>query len=520
MDGKITVEFPPALEDEPAVDEPPRRIDCCAENEKNIIEQRRNELETVSNGDLDNEKLQTKHRQIPTSSELSTTTLKSSLFSGVILAYWDNIMGPMISRIWKGNQKVDITKDMINYVSNHTLSGELCRQTDRHTIDPKFYVLPELGYMFFAVIFTGHSSMGETISSLSFVMAYTDLDCYLLLQEFIYEHVKVMVLKYRILQHKDLIASVQSFATYLQSFVKVIDSLQHLSLPSKICINDTVFGESKAVTNAELLNSKFLMRAITSYIQTCGCAVVVGTSIEKINLMLSTLAVFLGEPERYCSRKASSDESVTYQRDLWLQGILWKKHGDEVGSIKLPVSSKDVILSSRPVTMIDVDEKTVLQTSILNEHCSTQKEFLKLELSLLLQGEEAPVYPILNLFHDFQEISTLAQQFISEVFAVPNHCSLRQTYIENFISMLEHKSKALLSYVEAKSEQGTCIVDHVQLRLMKQDLQLISDSDFKMVLAWAEKLRPGVASFLLGDPMKQDLMIKNADAMHHFATMR
>lgn len=128
--------------------------------------------------------------------------IKSSLFTAIMLAYWDNVMGPMITKVWKGNDKVEINEEIINYVSNHTLSGELCRQTEKNTIDPKLYVLSDLGYIFFAVIFNGHSKMGQTITSLSFIMAYTDLEKYLLLQDFINKQVKLAVLKYRILQRK------------------------------------------------------------------------------------------------------------------------------------------------------------------------------------------------------------------------------------------------------------------------------------------------------------------------------
>ena len=128
--------------------------------------------------------------------------IKSSLFSGIMLAYWDNVMGPLTTKVWKGNEKVKIHEEIINYVSNHTLSGELCRQTEKHTIDPKLYVLSDLGYIFFAVIFNGHSKMGQTISSLSFIMAHEDMERYLALQDYISRQAKMMVLKYRVLQQK------------------------------------------------------------------------------------------------------------------------------------------------------------------------------------------------------------------------------------------------------------------------------------------------------------------------------
>lgn len=128
--------------------------------------------------------------------------MRSTLFSGIVLGYWNNLMGPLISKIWIGNDKVAINEDIINYVSNHTLTGELCRPTDTHTIDPKIYILSDLGYVFYAAIFNGLSDSGQAVSSLSFIMPYDEFERYLMLQEFIERHVKMLVLKFRILQAK------------------------------------------------------------------------------------------------------------------------------------------------------------------------------------------------------------------------------------------------------------------------------------------------------------------------------
>jgi len=117
--------------------------------------------------------------------DLRRSSMSSSFFSIIILAYWDNVMGPMIAKIWIGNDKVEASEETVAYISNHTLSGELCRQTEKQTVDPKLCILPVLGYLFNAFIFNGHSKMGPTITSLSFVMPHEDLSKFLMLQNFI-----------------------------------------------------------------------------------------------------------------------------------------------------------------------------------------------------------------------------------------------------------------------------------------------------------------------------------------------
>lgn len=57
------------------------------------------------------------------------------------------------------------------------------------------------------------------------------------------------------------------------------------------------------------------------------------------------------------------------------------------------ISSKDILLNTFSVSLINVDEKTVQQTSPLNEHGIMRKDFLKSELGMLLHGSEAPIYP-------------------------------------------------------------------------------------------------------------------------------
>ena len=150
--------------------------------------------------------------------DLRRSTMASDMFSMIILAHWDNVMGPMISKIWIGNDKVEATKETVNYISNHTLSGELCRQTEKQTVDPKLCILPDLGYLFNAFIFTGHSKMGPTITSLSFVLAYDDLSKFLMLQTHLERQAKLIILKYRVFQQKVC----PTFSTLLKKFLLTV----------------------------------------------------------------------------------------------------------------------------------------------------------------------------------------------------------------------------------------------------------------------------------------------------------
>ena len=114
-------------------------------------------------------------------------------------------MGPRVQMVWQGNDKLRISKEIINFVSSHTLNGELCRVREEGNTDSKFYVLSDRGYIFSASIFLGVSNSGQTVFSLSFIMAVDDMERYLSLQNFLNKQIGVLVTKFRVLQEKVII---------------------------------------------------------------------------------------------------------------------------------------------------------------------------------------------------------------------------------------------------------------------------------------------------------------------------
>jgi len=83
---------------------------------------------------------------------------------------------------------------------------------------------------------------------------------------------------------------------------------------------------------------------------------------------------------------------------------------------------------------------------------------------------------------------------------LPYVCGVREGFIDNFLRLLDRKALALIKYVEAKSSFGTVPLDHTGKRQLRQDLQLATEADYSIVLTRAEKLHPGIYTFLNGDP--------------------
>ena len=131
-------------------------------------------------------------------------------------------MGPRVQRLWHGNDKVEINADLISFVTSHTLNGELCRVREEGQTDTKFYVLSDRGYIFSASIFLGVSQHGQTVFSLTFIMAIEDLDRYLELQHFLNNQVDLLVMKLRVLQEKVRILTIEIFAKHCKRLAIII----------------------------------------------------------------------------------------------------------------------------------------------------------------------------------------------------------------------------------------------------------------------------------------------------------
>ncbi|KAJ7329004.1 hypothetical protein OS493_023296 [Desmophyllum pertusum] len=214
--------------------------------------------------------------------------------------------------------------------------------------------------------------------------------------------------------------------------------------------------------------------------------------------MVNTLALMLSCEERQRSRYAVdtlSSDCDLYDSDLFVQGLL-KNSKD---TFSLPV--KGIITSSLPSTLVDMDTAEVKQTCPFNEHIVIRREFIDIELALLLEeAEDAPVFPALGLFHNSEEIGILVQTFMHDLNLLPYVCGVREGFIDNFLRLLDRKALALIKYLEAKSSFGTVPLDHVAKRQLRQDLQLGTEADYCIVLTRAEKLHPGIYTFLKGDP--------------------
>ncbi|XP_052032195.1 guanine nucleotide exchange factor C9orf72 homolog isoform X2 [Apodemus sylvaticus] len=410
-------------------------------------------------------------------------------------AYWDNILGPRVRHIWAPKTDQALLSDgEIAFLANHTLNGEILRNAESGAIDVKFFVLSEKG---------------------------TELSFYLPLHRVCVDRLTHIIRKGRIWMHKERQENVQKIVLegtermedQGQSIIpmltgevipvmELLASMKSHSVPEDIDIADTVLNDDDI---GDSCHEGFLLNAISSHLQTCGCSVVVGSSAEKVNKIVRTLCLFLTPAERKCSRLCEAESSFKYESGLFVQGLL----KDATGSFVLPF--RQVMYAPYPTTHIDVDVNTVKQMPPCHEHIYNQRRYMRSELTAFWRAtseedmaQDTIIYtdesftPDLNIFQDVLHRDTLVKAFLDQVFHLKPGLSLRSTFLAQFLLILHRKALTLIKYIEDDTQKGK--KPFKSLRNLKIDLDLTAEGDLNIIMALAEKIKPGLHSFIFGRP--------------------
>lgn len=284
--------------------------------------------------------------------------------------------------------------------------------------------------------------------------------------------------------------------------MELLSSMKSHGVPEDIDIATTVLNDDDI---GDSCHEGFLSNAISSHLQTCGCSVVVGSSAEKVNKMVRTLCLFLSPAERKCSRLCRSESSFKYESGLFVQGLL----KDATGSFVLPF--RQVMYAPYPATHIDVDVNTVKQMPPCHEHAYNQRRYMRAELAALWKATsdeemvadsiihtDESFTPNLNIFQDILHRDTFVRNFLEQVFHLKPNLSLRSTFLAQFLLILHRKALTLIKYIEDDTQKGKKVFK--SLRSLKTDLDLTAEGDLNIIMALAEKIKPGLHSFIFGKP--------------------
>ncbi|XP_064410740.1 guanine nucleotide exchange factor C9orf72 homolog [Latimeria chalumnae] len=415
-------------------------------------------------------------------------------------AYWDNILGPRVRHIWAPKNKPVLLSDgEITFLANHTLNGEILRNAESGAIDAKFFVLAEKGVIIVSLIFDGNWNGDKSTYALSLILPQTELSFYLPLHRLCVDRLVHIIRKGRIWMHKGQ-SIISLLTTEIIPLMELLSSMKSHRVAEEINIKETVLNDDDM---GDSCHEDFLHKAISSHLQTCGCSVVVGSNPEKVNKIVHTLCLFLTAAERKCSRLCRTDTSFKYDSGLFVQGLL----KDATGSFVLPF--RHVMYAPYPTTHIDVDVNTVKQMPPYHEHTYNQRQYMRSELATLWKAtsdeEMAPdtvihtdenFTPDLNVFQDVLHRDTLVKSFLDQIFQLKPGLSLRSTFLAQFLLVLHRKTLTLIKYIEDDTQKGK--KPFRSLRSLKTDLDLTAEGDLNIIMALAEKIKPGLHSFIFG----------------------
>ncbi|ELU18883.1 hypothetical protein CAPTEDRAFT_180194 [Capitella teleta] len=433
----------------------------------------------------------------------------NSLVARIVLCYWDNIMGPCVRHLWNSEaQGMHVPQSALDYIATHTLSGEITRDEDDPTIDFRFFLIRESNLIVTSFVFGAIGGNESVVHSLSIVVRQEHRQRCLELQALMSSWMLRGIHHLRVYLEKETgDTSMDRFTPYLMQFIQMLTSLNESGLPGRIsdCDIDTAFNPDCGCQ----FDGHFLCRAISSHLISARCSVVVGDNPNKVNKMIATLGLFLDSAERQCSRFVLyGNKSCPYSPDLFLQGFLQSASGE------LNTSLKDVHLSQRPTTLIDLTTQEVKFSCQPHQHLALQYRAVKRKLNELWTGRADNTFPFRSIgakiileshfyllpffsemFHTFDEPETLVTNLFEEWKLLPPNIKQHEAYISQFISGLDRKAMTLIRFVECETNCGQNPLK-ISVKKLRQDLSLKVPGDFSIVLATAEKLKPGIFHFV------------------------
>lgn len=377
-------------------------------------------------------------------------------------------------------------------MTRHTLNGEICRPETDTAVEPKFYMLPEIGYMITSFVFTAalwvsQSRMAEnSIFSLSLIMNIKHAQEYLPLHAVCEDRMNFFVK--RLQAHLQVQTADSALKDLSPSMLQALENLNNArkAVITEVDIEFTAFGD-----RFKKFDEAFLAKVITSHLQTCSCTIVIGSNVEDINAIILALALFMpGNDKQRC--RLSTDEPDKYNPELLLQGLKMLPHETW--------QEDEVIQNKLPTTIIDLNKSpySVSRTCLYNQYKRLRNDYLDSEIVRLNQkNSAAALKPTIGMFKSLKESSPMVRVLVSEILKL-RPAYLQEAYANHFQRLLTRKAITLIKYLESENLHPSFDRESLQ-RNIKLDLNL-ADNDFLIIVAVAERLKPGIFVDLFGDP--------------------
>ncbi|XP_076440184.1 guanine nucleotide exchange factor C9orf72-like [Babylonia areolata] len=413
--------------------------------------------------------------------------LPHCFLNAIVFCHWDNILGPRLEHVWYIQDRPEPHLNILRFITSQVLSGEICRELNTSCVDFKFFDIPDKGIVIPSFVFSARRGTDLGLHALALVIPDSELNLFLQVSAIMQTWCSRIISKFRVLLEKRDFSEedMQSVSDWLFTFLQMLSSLQEARLP------DTIHLSYTALCPSCNLEQDFLQQAIASHLMTFGRSIVVGRVPDRVNKVVHTLALFSWEAERVCSRLVVDGKHWPYAHDLFVQGILKNKDG----SYDLPLG--DLLYSKYPSTIIDVQKRDVKQSSSVSDHPHFSQAAVLEELTQLYNntGQESS---FTSVFQSADIPETLVRTLLDELHKLPVQSGIREAFVTHFMHLLQRKALALIKHVEVETQRGTHSL-RGGLKKLRSDLHLPLEGDLRIVMATAEKLKPGLCQLLVGE---------------------
>lgn len=446
------------------------------------------------------------------------------------LSLWDNIAGPKVQQLWIG---VDEPCDELQItVARHSLAGDLVPpQPD--AIDATLQVFSKFDAVVLSTIFSAKHRRSLCKHSLSIIVHTRHLPRLVALQHIFVDRIALLVRQLAaLLDHAS--APLVALAIFFDLLERLVLRLERLAVeplepPAAV---DTFL----AAAASRSLDAMFVARAVTSTLQTQGCAVVAGSSsVARINMFIASLLLFVhpGDLARsafavpvadaidriaqsFADSRGSSASALPfptraqYVPNLVVQGVVDVPGATEgegtPGSLTAGLAQSSVLASLLPTTLILLDSRTVRQTPPFAEYVRMRSDSDHAAIARVVaqvtgdataaaKASETDV-----VFRTVTEAAPSVLRILEQALSLPLH--LRAAFITTSMRLLMRKAVVLVKFVEATTRDGTPSVPDNVVKRLRSDLGARDANDFSVLLGMAERLRPGSYQALGGDPSR------------------
>lgn len=419
--------------------------------------------------------------------QLVVTDIPHSFLDAIVFCHWDNILGPRLEHVWYINDRPQPHLNILRFITTQVLSGEICRELNTSQVDFKFFDFPDKGVVIPSFIFSAQRGLDLSLHALALIIPNSELSVFLQVGDILRLWFNRTISKLRVLLDKKTFGDddMELFTSWLQGCLQMLSSLHEAGLPHTIHLSYTALCPSCN------LEQDFLQQAIASHLMTFGRSIVVGRIQDRVNKVVHTLALFSWESERSCSRQVVEGKHWPYAHDLCIQGILKNKDG----SYDLPL--RDILYSRYPSSIIDVQKRDIKQSSAAHDHHYLSHKAAVEELSQLY-NERGNESSFTGMFQSADIPETLVKNLLDELHKLPVQNGIREAFVAHFMHLLQRRALTLIKHVEVETQRGSQPF-RGGLKKLRQDLNLPLEGDLRIVLAAAEKLKPGLCQFLFGE---------------------